>query len=215
MKSTDGSLVLGRTSWRRFAVAAVPAAIAAGALLFGISAGAFPSQFNVAGQEFKVSADRLEGSGFSQFPGWDSTSPDNPERPGENLPVARSVIASAELTNLCQSVNLPDAALALFPGVEQIVLRIEAGGGGNPATAEDLVIGLTQLRGDATFTNIEIGNDAGDISGSPLLHGQFGQRADAVVIEGLEQTAYSTSAGTFHLNGLNLQVVVDEGGECF
>jgi hypothetical protein len=81
------------------------------------------------------------------------------------------------------------------------------------------VIGLNELRGDAVFTNIEIGNDAGDLSGVPVLAGQFGQRADRVVITDLEQTAYSTTAGTFRLNGLNLRVLVDSelanNGECF
>jgi hypothetical protein len=185
----------------------VPAAAAAGALLFGMAAGAFPSQFNVSGQEFKVSADLLEGSGFSQFPGWDTTAS------GANLPVARSVIAEAELTNLCQSVRLPDIALLLFPGVDSLVLRIEAGGGVEPAEADNLVIGVTELSGDATFTNIEIGNDAGELSGVPLLTTMPGQRADSVVIEDLRQTSYSTTAGTFKLNGLHLQVVASSDGE--
>lgn len=36
----------------------------------------------------------------------------------------------------------------------------------------------------------------------------FGQEADAVKIAGLRQTAVSTTAGTFTLNGLNLKVNV-------
>jgi len=210
VKDSRGNLVLGRTRWRRFAVVMVPALAAVGGLLWGISAGAFPSQFTVSGQQFKVSATELRGEGFMQIPGWDT------DAQGENIPVARSVIDSAELDDLCQSVAIPENIIGLlFPGIDTIVLRIEAGGGGEPATASDLVIGVNDLSGDATFTNIEIGNDAGAISGEPLLTGQFGQRADRVVIEDLRQTAYSTSAGTFTLNGLHLEVVVDDGGECF
>jgi Family of unknown function (DUF6230) len=210
VKDSQGNLVLGRTRWRRFGVAMVPALAAVGGLLWGVAAGAFPSQFTVSGQEFKVSAAELRGDGFTQVPGWDTTAQD------ENLPVARSIIDSAELDELCQSVAIPEGIIdLLFPGVDEIVLRIEAGGGGEPATAENLVIGVTELSGDATFTNIEIGNDAGAISGEPLLTGQFGQRADRVVIEDLQQTAYSTSAGTFRLTGLHLAVRVDSGGECF
>ncbi|HEY8473685.1 MAG TPA: DUF6230 family protein [Natronosporangium sp.] len=188
----------------------VPAVAAIGGLMWGMAAGAFPSQFTVSGQQFKVSASELRGEGFMQIPGWDTNAQ------GENIPVARSVIDSAELDDLCQSVAIPENVIGLlFPGIDTIVLRIEAGGGGEPATARDLVIGMDELSGNATFTNIEIGNDAGSISGQPLLTGQFGQRADRVVITDLQQTAYSTSAGTFTLNGLHLEVRVDDGGECF
>lgn len=214
MKDPQGNLVLGRTRWRRFAIVMVPALAVVGGLLYGVSVGAFPSQFNVSGQQFKVSADELRGDGFIQIPGWDE------KTDGTRLPVARSVIDEAELDNLCQSVAIPPGVIgALFPGIDTIVLRIEAGGGGDPATASNLVIGLTELSGDATFTNIQIGNDAGEISGEPLLNMQFGQRADRVVIEDLRQSTFSTSAGTFTLNGLNLRVLVDStmpnAGECF
>lgn len=214
MKDIQGNLVLGRTRWRRFAVVFVPALAVVGGLLFGVSAGAFHAQFTVSGQLFKVSADELRGDGFRQFPSWDEKSDDT------RLPVARSVIESADLDNLCQSVAIPEDAIgALFPGIDSIVLRIEAGGDGEPATASNLVIGLTELSGDATFTNIQIGNDAGELSGESFLDMQFGQRADRIVIEDLRQTAYSTSAGTFTLNDLSLRVLVDSempnNGECF
>ena len=214
MKDPRGNLVTGRTRWRRFAAVMVPALAAVAGLMWGIAAGAFPSQFTVSGQQFKVSATELRGEGFIQVPGWDTTAE------GENIPVARSVIDSAELDDLCQSVAIPEGVIGLlFPGIDTIVLRIEAGGGGEPATAENLVIGLDELSGDATFTNIQIGNDAGEMTEEPLLAGQFGQRADRVVIEDLRQTAYSTSAGTFRLTGLSLRVLVDSsmanGGECF
>jgi uncharacterized protein DUF6230 len=211
VKDSQGSLVQGRTRWRKFAIVLVPALAAVGGLLWGISAGAFPAQFTISGQQFKVSADELRGEDFRQVPGWDR------EADGTNHPVARSIIGEAELDNLCQSVDVP-VIPALFPNLDKIVLRIEAGQG-DPATASDLVIGVTELGGDATFTNIEIGNDAGDISGEPLLTGQFGQRSDEVVITDLRQTAYSTTAGTFRLTGLHLEVLLDSdtafGGECF
>jgi len=215
VRNPDGSLVLGRTRWRRFTLAVVPAAAAVGALMFGVMAGAFLPQFTVSGLQFKVSADRLEGTGFSQFPGFDQTAD------GTNLPVARSVIDHAELTNLCQSVRLDLGPLlpVLFPGVDALVLRIEAGGGGTPAEANDLVIGLTELSGDAEFTNIQIGNDAGELSGEALFQGQPGQRADAITINNLQQLSYSTTAGSFKLTGLSLRVIAstpsEPDGECF
>ena len=44
--------------------------------------------------------------------------------------------------------------------------------------------------------------------------GGFGQQADSVTINGLHQVAWSTSAGTFNLNGLDLHVSLT-GEQCF
>ena len=200
----DSTLVQGRTSWRRFAVLMVPAAFVVGAIVVGMANGAIGASFAVSGQQFKVSADLLHGTGFRQFSAVDK------DTNGKPYPVAGSVIDDASLTNLCQSVNVPN------PFAVKIVLRIEAGGGGKPATAKGLVIGLTELSGDATFTNIQIGRDGGEVSGSPDLKGSFAQSAQVVDIVGLRQVATSTSAGTFTLNGLSLKVLTgDDAKECF
>ena len=89
----------GRTNWRRFAVAVgVPAAVAAG-MLFGMANGAFAASFAVSGQDFKISADRLEGEGFAQYAGVVK------DAKGNEIPVAMSGIRNAKLVNLCQSVR--------------------------------------------------------------------------------------------------------------
>lgn len=198
MKDPQGDLVQGRTRWRRFAALLVPAAAVAGAIVFGMANGAIAASFSVSGQTFKVSASKLEGQGFRQYGGVAK------EKDGTEHPVAISGIDSAKLYDLCQSVkvaNLP------------VVLTINAGGGGNPATASDLLLDVTQLEGNATFTNIDIGVDASDVGGQA---GAFGQRADSVVITDLKQVAWSTSAGTFTLNGLKLKVNVGaDAKECF
>jgi hypothetical protein len=193
----------GRTRWRRFAALTVPALAAAGFIVFGMANGAIAASFAVSGQTFKVSADKLVGNGFVQYGGITKDSE------GAEHPVAVSGINRATLTNLCQSVKVPGAP---------VVLTINAGGGGKPATANNLLLDLTELRGDATFTNIEIGRDAGTLNkagtkGSP---GAFGQQADRIVITNLKQVAWSTTAGTFTLTGLRLKVNVgDDAKECF
>jgi hypothetical protein len=201
---SDSDLVQGGTRWRRFAVLLVPAAFVVGMIVVGLANGAIAASFVVSGEQFKVSADKLEGTGFRQFSSVDTTAT------GTNIPVAGSVIANATLTNLCQSVDVKN------PFGVKIVLRIEAGGGGNPATAQGLVIGVSQLQGDATFGNIQIGRDGGEVSGNPALRGTFAQSADTVTINNLRQVATSTSAGTFVLNGLNLRVLTGANAqECF
>ncbi len=187
---------VGRTRWRRFAAVAIPAGVIAAGLFAGVAAGAVPVMLDVSGQQFKVSADQLDGDGFAQYPGVVV------KTDGTQIPVAASAIDSADLSNLCQSVSIPGTP---------VVLVIRAGRGGTPAHADDLLIGLNELGGDATFTNIDIGKDAGKLGGSA---GDFGQRADHVTIDNLRQTAYSTHAGTFKLTGLNLSINL-RGQECF
>ncbi|MEV6597858.1 DUF6230 family protein [Actinoplanes sp. NPDC051346] len=209
MKDAQGDPAYGRTSWRRFAVAAAVPTAAVGALVFGLANGAFAASFTVSGQPFKISADRLEGYGFAQYGGHDDTID------GKPIPVAVSGIATAELFNLCQSVKTPGLP---------VVLTIRAGRDDKkPAKATDLLIGVTELSGDAVFTNIDIGKDASKLKqGGKNAHGkpgEFGQEAEHVTITGLQQTAVSTTAGTFTLTGLNMKVNLPSNGkppaECF
>ena len=209
----------GRTRWRRFAALTVPAAALAGFIVLGMANGAIAASFAVSGQTFKVSADRLEGTGFVQYGGF-AQEKGGRTLPGTNIPdptdplnhpVAVSGIASAKLYDLCQSVKVPNLP---------VVLKINAGGGGNPAEATNLRIDVTQLQGNATFTNIQIGRDASTLEGGGPgavgLPGQFGQQAERVEITDLRQVAWSTTAGTFRLTGLNLAVNTGaQATECF
>lgn len=203
MKDAQGNLVVGRTSWRRFAAVMIPAGVIVAGMFTGVAAGAVPISLNVSGQQFKVSADRLEGTGFAQYPAF-VVKPN-----GEVIPVAASAIDEATLVNLCQSVKVPNTGISLI---------IRAGRDGKTVTADDLLIGLDNLQGDATFSNIDIGTDASKLTlgggGNRGSAGDFGQQAERVVITGLRQTAFSTHAGTFTLAGLNLAISL-RGEECF
>ncbi|NYF55846.1 DUF6230 family protein [Micromonospora purpureochromogenes] len=193
----------GRTRWRRFAAMMVPAAAAAGAVLFGMQSGAIASDITVSGQTFKIGAERLEGDGFKQYGGIVK------EKNGKVHPVALSEISSAQLYKLCQSVR------ADLPGLP-VVLTINAGDD-KPATAKDMLIAMDSLDGNATFTNIRIGRDATDLNASAQA-GSFGQDAQHVTITGLEQVSRYTTAATFNLTGLRLKVNVGDaakGKECF
>lgn len=190
-----------RTRWRRFALAAVPATAVTAAVMVGIAGGAVPVALNVSGETFKVSADELVGEGFDQYGSMVVTAD------GEQIPVAVSDIKSAELSNLCQSVTTPGLPFSLV---------IRAGRGDEPATANNLTIGMNELRGDAVFENIDIGVDAAQLTkgGGSGRPGDIGQEADSVRISNLEQVAYSTHAGTFTLNGLSMKISLS-GEECF
>jgi hypothetical protein len=190
---------LGGTRWRRFAAVMVPTLVVVGALGAGIANGAVPVSFAVSGSTFKVTADKLDGTNFVQY-GSVAVQKD-----GTQHVVAESGIGSADLYNMCQVVGVPGTPLNMV---------LKAGGGAKPAHAEDLIIDMTDLSGDATFTNINIGQDAstlGGPDGSGGLAGTFGQRAEKVVIKNLSQTAYATSAGTFDLPGLTLGFTTGPG----
>lgn len=184
----------------RVALAAVPVGVAASLVMAGVANGAVPVAFAVSGSQFKISAASLDGTGFSQYAGVAA------EKNGTPHPVAISNIGSASLADLCQSV-VTDTPLG------KLGLLISAGGG-TPATATDLQIGLTDLQGDAEFSNIRIGIDASTVN-TPAKGeaGGFAQDADSIRIQGLRQTAWSTQAGVFTLNGLHLQLT--NGQECF
>ena len=205
---SGGTGAPGRVRWRRFAVMFVPAA-GVTALLLGLTAsGALASSFSISGQQFKVSADSLSGTGFQQFGTLDNTTT-------SKIPVAESEIGSADLTNLCQSVATNLGPFGTW------TLRITAGQVSTPVHADSLIIDANQLSGTtATFHNINIGQDASKLDaitpGSVPLGqaGSFGQQASDVSITGLKQTAYTTSAGTFTLPGFSLKLLAGDHS-CF
>ncbi|MFL1432654.1 MULTISPECIES: DUF6230 family protein [unclassified Nocardiopsis] len=194
------------TSWKRFALFSVPAGVAVGGLLVAMAQGALAASFSVSGQEFKISADSLRGEGFVQY-GW----LDQTVRK-EAVPVAVAGIREAEIVGLCQSV------LTEFPIVGRISLRLTAGDQGTPVVAENLVIDMSQMGGNAEFENIEIGRDAGTLDKGPQgaagFNDLFGMQSDVIVVDDLEQTARAATAGTFRLADLNLGISLGEN-ECF
>lgn len=180
----------GKIRWRRFAMVALPAAAIAGTLVGLTAQGAIASSISVSGQEFLVTASQLNGTGFEQF-GGQVTEGSGPQ------PVIVSAIHSASLANLCQSVQ-----------VGPLVLRLTAGSGGTPVTADNLIVDASgQTGSEAIFRNITIGQDAGTLTEDPGTAGQsagFGQQADSITINNLVQHTWLTTAGTFTLPGLSI-----------
>ncbi|KHK95869.1 cholesterol esterase [Microbacterium mangrovi] len=186
----------------RIILTAIPVAAAVTVLTAGVAQGAVPVSFAVSGSQFQIGASQLDGSGFSQYSGVAK------DAKGAYHPVAIANIKSAKLYDLCQAVS------AVTP-LGKVGVRITAGGGGNPATASDLQIGMTGLKGDASFGNIRIGVDASTVNTSAKGSvGDFAQDADTVNIKGVEQTAWSTQASVFTLTGMQLQLTDGSKG-CF
>lgn len=186
----------------RVTLAAVPVGVVAALLLGGVAQGAVPVSFAVSGSQFQIGASQLEGTGFSQYAGVATDSE------GVEHTVAIANIKSATLDDLCQSV-ITETPLGT------VGVLIKAGGDGKPATASDLQIGMTGLKGDASFGQIRIGVDASTVNTEAKGSvGDFAQDSDTISISNLQQTAWSTQASVFTLTGMTLELTDGSQG-CF
>ncbi|WP_330308052.1 MULTISPECIES: DUF6230 family protein [unclassified Streptomyces] len=188
----------GRVRLRRAAVMAVPATAIAAGLMILTAQGALGVQFAISGMAFTVTATDLDGTGFEQFGGLDNMADGSPNAgdTGGQVLIVTSAIKSATLTKLCQSVDLGGTNLL-----------ITAGSGADKVQASHLTTDSTELSGDASFGNIEIGNDASTLDKAEVQgpKGVFSQQADTVHIANLRQTNYATTAAVFKLPGLKLR----------
>ncbi len=192
-------LASGRVSWRRFAAIALPSLAAAAVLIVLTVQSVLAVSLSISGRPFTVTAKQLKGRGFEQFGTLDTS-----VRHGHKgqLVLTTNAIRSASLKDLCQSVSLGG-----------LTLRITAGTGSQPVHATDLVVDADRLSGDASFTNIHIGQGASTLTQVPGVKGApggFGQQAATITINNLRQHAYATTAGTFTLPNFSLRF----GGHC-
>jgi len=200
------SQVRGGTRWKRFAVVMVPSVAATACIGIALAQGALAASFSVSGQSFKVTADQLVGTGFSQYGAIDQGYTLKGDKTAH--PVAVSAFKSATITNMCQSVVTPD-----IPLIGSVSLNLKAGGKGTPVQAENLYIDVEDLEANATFYGIDIGVAAKDAGKGPgIAKGDqanpygFAQQADKAVLTGVKQTAWATTAGTFKLSGLKMSL---------
>ncbi|MFB6552159.1 DUF6230 family protein [Streptomyces sp. NPDC056405] len=204
------SQVRGGTRWKRFAVVMVPSVAATAAIGVALGQGALAASFSVSGQSFKVTADRLDGTGFSQYGAIDSGYTLDGKKTAH--PVAVSAFKSASIKNMCQSVVTPD-----IPLIGSVSLMLKAGGGDTPVKAQNLYIDVEELQADATFRGIDIGVAAKDANKGPGIKPSevankqanpygFAQQADSATLTNVKQTAWATTAGTFKLSGLKMSL---------
>jgi hypothetical protein len=194
-----GHLARGRVSWRRFAAIALPSLAAAAVLIMLTVQSVLAVSLSISGTPFTVTAKQLKGRGFEQFGTLDTSVLHGHKR---QFVLTTNAIRSAKLKDLCQSVSLGG-----------LTLRITAGTGSQPVRATDLVVDADRLSGNASFTNIHIGQGANTLTQVPGVKGApggFGQQAATITINNLRQHAYATTAGTFTLPNFSLRF----GGHC-
>ncbi|MFF4399451.1 DUF6230 family protein [Streptomyces sp. NPDC001480] len=210
------SQVRGGTRWKRFAVVMVPSVAATAAIGVALAQGALAASFSVSGQDFKVKAGKLVGTGFSQYGAIDSGK--SLEGKDEAHPVAVSAFDHASITNMCQSVVTPIPFLN-----KQVTLKLTAGDKGTDVQADQLYIDVANLDSTmAEFDHIDIGVAAGSAKMKPKDGEKtnpfgFAQQADKATLTNVQQTAWATTAGTFKLSNLHMGLSwgSGEGIECY
>lgn len=211
------SQVRGGTRWKRFAVVMVPSVIATAAVGVGLAQGALAASFSVSGQEFKVTAEELDGENFVQYGSIATEDGAVATKEGKAHAVAVSGFSSAKITKMCQSVVTPNLPF----GLGSITLKLKAGDPGN-ATGDErekklvhatgLYLDVSDLNADAEFRNIDIGVGAGQLHDPGIQPNAdkyvnpngFAQRAEHANLKNVKQKAWATTAGTFKLPGLHL-----------
>jgi hypothetical protein len=189
--------------WRRFAATLGVAGLGTAGMMVLTAQGVLGAQFAISGMPFTVTADKLTGTGFEQFATLDQMIPDSPNQgdTGGQVVVIVSAIDKAELTNLCQSISLGGTNL-----------KITAGGNGKPVSARTLVVDGDEVAGNASFKNINVGQDASTVDQVPGVAGNpgvFAQQADTVTITNLRQNNYATTAAVFTLPNLHMSFSSD------
>jgi Family of unknown function (DUF6230) len=200
--ASSGISLRGHTRWRRFTLVLLPALAIAVLLIVLTAQSLLAVSFSLSGTPFVVTANRLDGKGFEQFGVIDHSKINTLPGHSNSIVLAANAIRTATLTNLCQSVS--------FFGV---TMRITAGTGSTPVQASNLVVDADRLSGNASFTHINIGQDASTLNQVPGVQGpagDFAMQADTVTITHLRQHAFATTAGTFTLPDFNLSF----GGAC-
>jgi hypothetical protein len=200
----------------------VPSVAATAAIGVGLAQGALAASFAVSGQEFKVTAGKLVGTGFSQYGGVDMGYKDLKGDEKVAHPVAISTFKNASITKMCQSV------VTDVPFVGKITLKLTAGDKGTDVQAEKLYLDVSELDANAKFRNIDIGVAAKDtdnpgtgkgpaVKDTSILPNGFAQQAEEVELTGVEQKAWATTAGTFELSGLSMRLHKGDGPkvECY
>jgi hypothetical protein len=181
----------------------LPSVAATAAIGIALSQGALAASFSVSGQQFKVTADKLDGTGFVNYGAYEK------QVGGKNIPVSVLGFKNAKITNLCQSVVTPD-----IPLVGTVSLKLKAGTkAGKPVVGKNLYIDTAEADADAVFKTINIGVAAGASSKGPgISKGDnaspygFAQEADRAIFTGAKQKAWATTAGTFKLSGLSIRL---------
>jgi len=203
----------GKTRWKYFVPILLSGLAATSLLAVGMAQQVMAASFLISNQKSKLSSDFLIAHGVAQYGLVDVT------WDGAHIPVAVASFRHAVFRNLCQSLVLPLGPLGRY------TLKITAGRGAYPATAENISTDALSSKTDrTTYHGFDGGIAAGAITKgmvnpgdahSPYFDpGSSAQQADTLIQKNVRTIAVATSAETFDLPGMAL-TLKRNGPECF
>lgn len=229
MKDETGNVIQGRTRWRRALLLFGPAVALAVTLMALVANGVLAVSFAVSGMPFKLNADKLDGTNFTQIGFMNQVQACDAANSGSTPPSCVSgggksfQFTAATLLDTATIYNLKQTVCGSIPGFTSVfglygLVTLAAGDNSGIAaqnpTASNLVVDATSLSGGtAKFDQgINIGQDYA-VPDSLLqggaanpAHGThtFSQQAPHVEIDTLSQNGTDTAAGSFTLPNLHL-----------
>lgn len=192
----------GGTRWRRFGLAFGLSFALIASVLVLMAKGVLAAPVTISGTVFQVKADSLvahnpaSGPAFVQYGFVDQSGS------GATGTAVTYLPAGGVLTNLDQTVCGPTGLGGVNASWAYLVIELKA----DSANATGgLDVDATSLNAaTATFNNIQIGVPAPSGIPDGAAAGTFAQTASGVSIQGLNQQAIYTQAGTFALSNLGL-----------
>lgn len=168
-------------------------------MLAGVAQGALAASVAASGNAFKVSGDRLEGSGFTVMPGTYT------EPGGSRHQVLVVTAREAQLENLCVSLLLPE----LMGRRMTVVVKA---GASRPVRATGLSVNADQASGNLRLTDVSA-QALGASKGGGGPGGLLGN-ASRLVVHDPRFTGWQGAAGSFHLQDLTIRLKPGKR-ECF
>ena len=198
MKDPQGDPAYGRTNWRRFAVAVGVPTVVAGRPGHRAGQRRARRQLRVSGTQFKLSADVLDGHGFTQYSDQLKTG-DGTTDPGRHVRASR-----ARTSQACASRSRPVRSS----------LRIEAGPDDQHKPVHGRQPADRHVRAERrrdVHQDINIGQDASTLDADGADHGAARRLRPAGQVSLHQQPAAEGvlhQASTFMLKGMTLQLFI-------
>jgi hypothetical protein len=193
-----------RLRWGLFAGTLTPCLLVTGVLLLAIGQGAIATSFAVSGRDMKVSAIRIEGTGYATYPRV-VTSAD-----GRRHPVLVIAIRSGRVRGLCQSsvISTP---------LGRYVLRLTTPTRAASVRVTNLTVSATSIRADLDFSSLQINRDAATLDAVPGQHGdpgEYGLQAVGFAVNSVKAQSWVVETTTIQAQGTRLALGRNEP-ECF
>lgn len=189
--------------WRRFALALAVLLMVSAVLGIAMAQGVLATSFAVSGRKMKVSAQRIDGSGYVMYPSLVTSAG------GARHPVTVLGIRSGRMRGMCQSAVVPTP-------LGRYVLRLSSAPGAT-VPVSDLLVSASHVNADIDYRKLQINRDAASLDAIPGATGnpgQFGLQAARFTVNDVHVGSWAVLSSSMRIPGLRLALGPHEH-ECF